>query len=385
MPQAIKANILYTGKPGEVLRNVYLVWDGRNIVKISEEKPDKDIEVLEFDYTVITPAFIDAHSHIGMVRAGEPIDEEESNERFDTILPMVDALYSIYMDDKSFRESIEWGVLYSCILPGSGNIIGGKAIVIRNYARDIEEAFIRYAGIKAALGFNPRKTIEWKGTRPYTRMGAVGILKKWLVKARDALKLVEEGKKSLEEIDPELRMLFSVIKGEEVLRVHVHKADDIAGLMMLRREFNLRVVIEHACDVHTRETFEKIKREGIPIVYGPVDAFAYKTELKHEYWRNVKYLIEVKPFFGLMSDHPVVLQRNLYLQLRFFRRFGMSRDECISLITYNNAKILGIDNVVGSLEPGKWASFVVWNGDPFSLESYPILVVGEGKVLHSEE
>ena len=235
MPQAIKANILYTGKPGEVLRNVYLVWDGRNIVKISEEKPDKDIEVLEFDYTVITPAFIDAHSHIGMVRAGEPIDEEESNERFDTILPMVDALYSIYMDDKSFRESIEWGVLYSCILPGSGNIIGGKAIVIRNYARDIEEAFIRYAGIKAALGFNPRKTIEWKGTRPYTRMGAVGILKKWLVKARDALKLVEEGKKSLEEIDPELRMLFSVIKGEEVLRVHVHKADDIAGLMMLRR------------------------------------------------------------------------------------------------------------------------------------------------------
>ncbi len=179
-------------------------------------------------------------------------------------------------------------------------------------------------------------------------------------------------------------MLFSVIKGEEILRDHVHKIDDIAGLIMLRREFGLKTAIEHACDVHTKETFGKIKREGVPIVYGPVDAFAYKTELKHEYWRNVEHLVEVRPFFGLMIDHPVVLQRNLFLQLGFFRRFGMSKAERISLITYNNAKILGIDNVLGTLEPGKWASFVAWNGDPFSLESYPVLVVGEGVVLHRE-
>ncbi len=384
MAKALRANILYTGRPNEVLEDVYLVWNGKKIVDITKERPRDVEEIIEFDHAVVTPAFIDAHSHIGMARAGEPSEEEEANEKFDSILPVVDALYSVYMDDKSFRESIEWGVLYSCVLPGSGNIIGGRAVVIRNYGRDIEEAFIKYAGIKAALGFNPRRTTEWKGTRPYTRMGAVGLLKKWLIKARDALKLVEEGKKSLEEIEPEIRMLFPVIKGEEVLRVHVHKIDDIAGLIMLRREFGLKTTIEHACDVHTKEAFEKIKQEGIPIVYGPIDAFAYKTELKHEYWRNVKYLVEVRPFFGLMTDHPVVLQRNLFLQLRFFRRFGMSKAECISLITYNNAKILGIDNILGTLEPGKWASFVVWNGDPFSLESYPILVVGEGIELHRE-
>ena len=87
------------------------------------------------------------------------------------------------MDDKSFKESIEWGVLYSCILPGSDNIIGGRAVVIRNYGRDIEEAFIKYAGIKTALGFNPRRTTDWKGTRPYARMGAIGLLRKWLIKS----------------------------------------------------------------------------------------------------------------------------------------------------------------------------------------------------------
>ena len=385
MAKALKANVLYTGRPGRVLRNVYIVWEDDKIISVSREKPRGVEEVFEYDEAVVTPAFIDAHSHIGMDRAGEPYTEGEANEKYDSILPVVDALYSIYMDDKSFRESIEWGVLYSCVLPGSGNIIGGRAVAIRNYGRDIEEAFIKYVGVKAALGYNPRSTTEWKGTRPYTRMGAVGLLRKWLVKARDMLKLVEEGKKALEEIEPEIRMLFPIVKGEDVLRVHVHKIDDIAGLIMLKKEFKLRVTIEHACDVHTREGFEKIKRENIPLVYGPVDAFAYKTELKHEYWRNIRYLVEVRPFFGLMSDHPVVLQRNLYLQLRFFVRFGMSKDEAISLITYNNARILGLDDRLGTIEEGKWASFTVWSGDPFNLESYPLLVVGEGRILHEEK
>ena len=384
MAKALKADVLYTGKPNEVLENVYLVWEGSRIIGIYREKPKDVEEVIELDNAVVTPAFIDAHSHIGMERAGEPWTEGEANEKYDSVLPIADALYSIYMDDKSFRESIEWGVLYSCVLPGSGNIIGGRAVVIRNYGRDIEEAFIKYAGVKAALGFNPRSTTDWRGTRPFTRMGAVGLLRRWLIRAIDAVRLVEKGKKEIEEFDPEVRMLIPVVKGEELLRVHVHKIDDIVGLIMLKKEFGLKITIEHACDVHTKEAFEKIKRESIPIVYGPIDSFAYKTELKHETWRNVKLLVEVRPFFGLMSDHPVVLQRNLFLQLRFFRRFGMSRAECISLITYNNAKILGIDNVLGTLEPGKWASFVVWNGDPFSLESYPVLVVGEGRELHRE-
>ncbi|OYT25860.1 MAG: imidazolonepropionase [Thermoprotei archaeon ex4572_64] len=382
--KAVRANTLYMGIPDKVLNNVYLIWSEDRIIDITNEKPKNVEEVYEYDYAVVTPAFIDAHSHIGMERAGENPSEEETNERMDTILPHLDALYSIYMDDKSFRESIEFGVLYSCVMPGSGNVIGGKCVVIRNYAKDVEEAFIKYAGIKAALGYNPRSTINWKGSRPYTRMGVIGLLRKYLIKAKDSLILVEKGKRDLEEIEPEIRLLFPIIKGEETLRVHVHKNDDIVALIRLKREFNLKVTIEHACDVNDRSIFERIKREEIPITYGPIDSFSYKTELKHEYWRNIKLLIDVKPFFGLMSDHPVILQRNLYLQLRFFRRFGMNKSECISLITYNNAKILGIDNVLGTLEPSKWASFIVWNGDPFSLESYPVLVIAEGMKIFEE-
>ena len=252
--KAIRAKVIYTGIPGKVIKNAYIVWENDVVKEITKDIP-KDAEIVdEKPENVITPAFVDPHCHIGMHRAGEPTEEAEANEEYDSVLPHVDALYSIYMDDRSFKESIEWGVLYSCVLPGSGNIIGGKGVVIRNYAKNVEEAYIKHAGIKAALGFNPRRTTNWKGLRPYTRMGSIVVFRKWLIKAKDALKLIEQGKKVKEEFDPELRMLFPIVKGEEILRVHVHKEDDIMCLLMLRREFNLRITVEHACDVHSKET-----------------------------------------------------------------------------------------------------------------------------------
>ncbi len=317
-----------------------------------------------------------------MDRYGEPYQEGEANEQMDSVLPLVEALYSIYMDDKAFKHSIEFGVLYSSILPGSGNVIGGRAVFIRNYGRDVEEAFIQYAGVKAAFGYNPRSTTSWKGTRPTTRMGAIGILLNWLMKTQKTMALIEKGKKEPEEIEPTVEALIPVLKGETPLRVHVHKEDDIAALLMIKRKFNLRITIEHAGDVHSRETFEKIKAEGVPVIYGPLDSHPYKVELKHEDWKNARYLLEVKPLFGLMSDHPVTLQANFYLQLRHFLRLGMSKAKAIGIITHNNAKILGVHDRLGSIEKGKWASLVVWNGDPFNLENYPTHVFAEGELIH---
>ncbi|ASJ04626.1 amidohydrolase [Thermococcus barossii] len=378
--KAVKASLLYDGL-GNVLRDVYVVFD-RDIVDVTKEKP-KEAEIIAEG--VVTPAFIDGHSHIGMDRYGEPYQEGEANEQMDAVLPLVDALYSIYMDDKAFKHSIEFGVLYSSVLPGSGNIIGGKAVFIRNYGRDIEDAFIKYAGVKAAFGYNPRSTTSWKGTRPSTRMGAIGILLSWLIKTQKTIALLEKGKKEPEEVEPTVEALIPVLKGEVPLRVHVHKEDDIAALLMIKRKFGLKITIEHAGDVHSRETFEKIKAEGVPVIYGPFDAHPYKVELKHEDWKNARYLLEVRPLFGLMSDHPVTLQANLYLQLRHFIRLGMSREEAIKVITNNNAKILGVDDKLGSVERGKWASLVVWNGDPFHLENYPTHVFAEGELIHEAD
>ena len=115
----------YVGFEGEEIK--YVGNGGRP--KIDENATNSSEIIAEGDSYTVTPGYIDAHSHIGLVRSGEPDREEEANERFNPIYPLVNALHSIYMDDSSFTESVESGVLYSTVLPGSGNIIGGKAVI----------------------------------------------------------------------------------------------------------------------------------------------------------------------------------------------------------------------------------------------------------------
>jgi imidazolonepropionase-like amidohydrolase len=118
---------------------------------------------------------------------------------------------------------------------------------------------------------------------------------------------------------------------------------------------------------------------------GPLDAFAYKVELKHENWRNIRHLLESGVQYGLMTDHPVTPAQQIFLQTRWFLRCGLSRQRAIELVSRGNAEILGIDHLIGTLEKGRWASFICWKGDPFDLESYPAAVYGEGDLLFLEQ
>jgi imidazolonepropionase-like amidohydrolase len=114
-----------------------------------------------------------------------------------------------------------------------------------------------------------------------------------------------------------------------------------------------------------------------------MDSFPYKVELKHESWRNVEKLLRSKAKFSVMSDHPVILQRNIFYTLRHLLRFGMSKADAISKISRDAAEIIGVPKI-GQVKAGFKASFVVWNGDPFSLSSYPVLVIAEGKTVYRE-
>jgi len=377
----VYAKTIYTGK--SVVRNAYLVIDGQDVVKIS--KSEEGVPLGTFD--VLTPAFIDAHSHIGMNRAGEPTAEAEGNEHMAPILALTDALDSVQIDDVALREAVEMGVLYSCVVPGSGNIIGGLSAVIRNYAKNSTEALIARAGVKAAFGFNPMSTQSWKGERPSTRMGAIAMLRS---KLDEVQQKVEKYRKAKGEKKQEITfsaaeaVLRDVLAGKHILRVHAHKIDDIAALLRLVDEFKLKVTVEHAMDVHQPEIFLELRKRGIPVTYGPVDAFAYKVELKHESWRNIHHLLESGVEYGLMSDHPVTPSRQLLLQTRWFLRAGLSKQQAIELLSRKNAEILGINKILGTLEEGKWASFTCWNGDPFELTAYPVAVYGEGELLFSE-
>lgn len=378
----VYARKLYTGK--SVMRNTYVIFSRQKISGVSTSK--KGDLMGEFD--VVTPAFIDPHSHIGMQRAGEPYDQSEANERLDSILALPDALDSVQMDDLAFRDAIEMGVLYSCVVPGSGNIIGGHSAVIRNYAKDSTAALIARAGIKAAFGFNPMSTKTWKGKRPTTRMGAAAVLRSKLDEVRLKIQQYQKTKGAKKQeitFSAEERVLRDLLQKKSRMRAHVHKIDDIAALLRLVDEFDINVSVEHAMDVHKPDVFRELRKRRIPLVYGPIDSFAYKVELKHENWRNIHHLIESRVTFGLMTDHPVVLARQLLMQTRWFLRAGFSKQQAVELITRKNAHILGINRILGTLERGKWASFICWKGDPFHMESFPAAVYGEGKLLFADK
>jgi len=377
---SIFGETIYTGK--KIVSQGYLVFSGQKIAGISKTPQGQ----LQGKYDVLTPAFIDPHSHIGMERSGEPSREGEANDQLDSILALSDALDSVQMDDKSFKDAVESGVLYSCVVPGSGNIIGGQSAVIRNYAKDSTGALIGRAGLKAAFGYNPMSTRDWKGQRPTTRMGAIALLRGKLSEVHRKDQQLRKARGSRKEeitFTAEDRALQDLLTGKIRLRAHVHKIDDIAALLRLVDDFKIQITVEHAMDVHQPEIFQELKKRKIPVVYGPIDSFSYKVELKHEDWRNIRHLIASRVEFGLMSDHPVTLARQLFLQTRWFVRAGISKQQAIELVSRQNARILGVDKQVGTLAKGMWASFICWSGDPFDLANFPVAVYGEGELLYS--
>ncbi len=399
----IKATILFDGVTKH--KNKFIVVEGDRIVEITNK-------ATKFDYEgVVTPALIDPHSHIGLDREGEPWSEGETNDTMDQFMPLNDPLHSIYFDDRAFKDAVDFGVLYSCVLPGSGNMIAGQAQVIKNYATGTHDAFYRNAGIKMALGYNPRSTASWKGQRPTTRMGLYAMLEKkfddLLIKREKELlakqkKIFELNKRlhdnkvtqeyyeyELHFIDQEYDLAFTnedlelieVLDGNKVARVHVHKADDIYYLIELKNKYGLDVTVEHACDVFEKKVFDLLAKENIPVIYGPLGGIGPKTELKNAFYQNAKLVFESRVSFGVMTDHPVINSIALRDSMKYFMIHGMKDVDAINAITSSNAKILGIDDELGTVEAGKLASFVVWNQDPFHFAAFPSMVMGEGKVL----
>ena len=400
----IKASALYRG--GERLADRRVVVEGERIAEVSAWSGGKA------DYEgFVTAGFVDAHSHIGMFREGEPQAEAEGNDKTAQIMPLSDPINSIYFDDRAFQDAVDFGVLYSCVVPGSGNLIGGKARVIRNFAKNRKDALVADYGYKMALGYNPRSTTEWKGERPDTRMGVYQLLEKRLdevaaKKARSDL-MLERTLRELARSAPDKGLgpaeldreraaakreaelgftseelaLLDLLSGRKTVKVHVHKEDDVLYLIELRNRYGFKATADHLGDVHHKEIFDELARADIPIIYGPLGSLAYKVELKHEDWRNTGLLMKSKASYGLMTDHPVILSYQLRDSLKYFLIHGMTDAQAIQLITEKNAELLGLGDQIGTVAEGRLASLVVWDKEPLHLGAMPRMVMAEGAIV----
>ena len=391
---------------GKCIIRAELLYDGKTLKKnqavVVEEGKIVDVASTRARATgILTPAFIDAHSHIGMERQGEPVSESETDDKLTAISPLNNPLDSIYFDDTAFSDAVDFGVLYSCVVPGSGSIMGGRAMVIRNFAENRKKALVKDVGYKMALGFNPRSVTDWKGRRPSTRMGAAAMLREHLravlVKEEKArikrdLALRETDKGDRAGINPIRReydlsltdeewAVFRLLQGEKMAKVHVHKADDLIFLLDLVKEFPMRISAEHCCDICDTAVFNELAHRKIPLVYGPLGSLDYKVELKNASYKNVKALMDSDAVYGLMTDHPVILSHHLRTSLFYFLIQGMAPVDALALITSRNARILGISDRLGTIEEGKDASLILWDQDPFHLGAHPLMVMAEGRII----
>ncbi len=337
----------------------------------------------EIDLTAKTllPGMIDAHTHVGIGEEGLGWEGRDYNEMSDPITPHLRAIDAVNPADEAFKEARENGVTALMTGPGSANVIGGENLVLKTKSANLIEKMILKdpAGIKAAFGENPKKVYSDQKKSPMTRMAVAAAMREALIKAEDYLSEKEKKRTSGELFKRDIKMesLGRILNKEIPLKIHAHRADDIATALRIAKEFAIDITIEHCTEGHLLA--EELRESNIAAVVGPSMTGRVKVELKELSFRTACVLNEAGVLVALMSDHPVVPVYNLPVYAALAVKAGMERKEALKAITINPAKILQVDNRVGSIKVGKDADLVVFSGDPLLLESKVEMVFIDGE------
>ena len=320
---------------------------------------------------VITPGLIDAHAHVGVWEEGEGWAGDDVNEMTNPNTAQVRAVDAINPAEEGFRDAVGGGVLAANVNPGSGNPIGGQTVALKTWGRTVDAMILRQpSGLKSALGENPKRVYGNKGDKqmPSTRLGTAAVIREALVQASNYLaKQRQPQPEAFEERDLKLEAIGRVLNGEIPWRQHCHRADDIATAMRIAAEFGYRLVIDHGTEAHLLA--ETLAERGIPVIIGPLFTSRAKVELRNRSLANPGRLARAGVTIAIMTDHPVVPIHFLIYQVALAVKEGLDRETALRAVTINPARIMNVDDRIGSLEPGKDADFVIWSGDPLDVMS----------------
>jgi len=238
--------------------------------------------------------------------------------------------------------------------------------------------------MKMALGENPKRVYGSNNKNPGTRMASAALMREWLFKAKEYHKkyhafLNKEEDAKEPPFDMKLHSLMRVFDGM-IVKIHAHRADDIMTAVRISKEFGLNATIDHATEAYLIP--EKIKEDGIKLIIGPTLGMASKYELVNKSFKSAKVLEDHNITFAIMTDHPVITLDTTLVQAALFIKEGLSENEALRALTITSAELNGIEDRVGSLEVGKDADLVIWNGPIFDIMTSPSLVMIDGKVVH---
>lgn len=345
--------------------------------------------VIDATERIITPGLIDAHCHIGLLENTIGWAGEDVNEMSSPVTPELRGIDGVKPNDTAFKDALEAGVTTVSTGPGSANIIGGTFCILKTYGKTVKDkTLVAESAMKMALGENPKRVYgSGKHVLPGSRMGNASVMREWLFKAKDYKAKWDEYNASPKDdkgnakpkptFDFKLSSLKRVFEGMPV-KIHAHQEDDIETAIRICKEFGLeKVSIDH-CTAGWLIP-ETLKESGYAAILGPTMTSKTKYEIRNKSFAAATIMKEYGIPFAIMTDHYVVDIATTMAQLGLFVKAGLDYVSALNAVTINAAKILYIDDTLGSLEKGKKADLVIWSGDPLHYQSKPIQVFTDGK------
>jgi imidazolonepropionase-like amidohydrolase len=345
-------------------------------------------KVIDAKEMYVTPGIVDPHCHIGIFEEAIGFEGSDGNEMTSPITPELRAIDAIKPQDVAFQEAMESGVTSVCTGPGSANCIGGTFTILKTYGKTVDDmVVVQESSMKMALGENPKRVYNSKSQTPATRMATAALIREALQKAKDYQEKLNEYELNIqankEAKKPEYNMkwasLARVFSGFPV-KIHAHQQDDIVTAIRIVEEFGLNATIEHATEGHLIADY--IKKHNQKLIIGPTLCSKSKYELRNKSFSSAKILKDHGVQFAIMTDHPVIHSANALTQVGIFVREGLEELEGFKAVTINAARINQIDHRIGSIEVGKDADIVIWDGHPLHYLTKTKMVMINGEVTH---
>ncbi len=389
-PVLIRNATIMTATGQEIPNGSILFKDGRIVAVGTNVQAPPDAVVVDGSGKYVTPGLIDDHSHLGVYAAPGTDAESDGNEATNPVTAEVWAEHSFWPQDPQIPLAIAGGITVIQALPGSANLIGGRSAILKLIpARTVQEMKFpgaRY-GLKMACGENPKRVYRTRG--PSTRMGNMAGYRAAFIQAEQYLSHWDKWNKDHQGDQPQrdlkLESLAEVLRGNIYVQNHCYRADEMAMMIDLGHEFGFKIRSFHHA-VESYKIADLLAREGVSVSVW-ADWWGFKEEAMDGILENAALNQQAGGRPLIHSDSPSGIQRlNQEAAKAMYagQRAGISitRDQALRWVTINPAWTLGLDSIVGTLEPGKMADVVVWSADPFSVYAKALQVYNDGWLVY---
>lgn len=380
---AVRGETVHTMAGEPVRDGVVLIRDGKieRVGAASETPIPSGYRTLTAK--VVTPGLIDAHTVVGLAgHLNQPGDQDQV-ERSAAIQPELRAFDAYNPRERLVGYLRGYGITTIHTGHGPGVLVSGQTMIAKTAGATVEEAVIvPTAMVAATLGSGARA----QGNKsPGSRSKAVAMLRGELIKAREYAakrEKAEKGKEPPRSLRSEV--LVRVLEGELPLLVTVDRVQDILTALRLAKEFNLKLVVDGAAEVYL--ALDQVKASGYPVILhatmrraqGDAENISFETAAK---------LREAGIPFALQSGFEAYVPKTrvVLFEAAMAAANGLSFEDALASVTLSAARILGIEDRVGSLEPGKDADVALYDGDPFEYTSHCTGVIINGNVVSEDE